>query len=371
MMKRPTLLATAAAVLPMAAFAQDASGLDMAAVAYDGGSLESSQTEVIAALQILLDRKGISPGVIDGTDNPLTERALAAFEAQQGLKVDGALDSGVWSALGGEDAEPYVQDYTITAQDTDVRGEPFPDDYAELAELDYMGFVTTREKLAEEFHMSEDFLQQLNPDAAFSEGETIRVVAPGEPVTGSVARIEVRKAVERVVALDENDTVIASYPAVIGSEENPSPSGDVEVTAVAIEPTYSYRPDENFQQGDNTEPLTLPPGPNGPVGIVWIDLDQPTYGIHGANDPAQIAEMTSHGCVRLLNWDAMELAEMTQAGVQVSFVEGDGSISAESNGADREDSGGQTGDAQPGDADSSDGSDSGDQSDDTDTTSND
>jgi lipoprotein-anchoring transpeptidase ErfK/SrfK len=161
----------------------------------------------------------------------------------------------------------------------------------------------------------------LNPESSFTEGDTIVVAAPGEPLAGEVARIEVRKGSSRLAAFDAAGEMIANYPVTIGSEDTPSPSGTVEVVAIAPDPTYIYDP-ENFQQGDNTEPLKLPAGPNGPVGSMWIDLSKPTYGLHGTAEPAQLFQQESHGCVRMTNWDAEELAGMVQQGTVVEFIEG-------------------------------------------------
>jgi lipoprotein-anchoring transpeptidase ErfK/SrfK len=294
---------------------------DVEAAGYDGGDLPEGQSALTMKLQILLDRAGISPGVIDGYKGGMTESALMAFEDREGLEVDGVIDAEVWEALGGPSASGLTRRYTITEEDADIRGEPLPTDYAELAELDAMGFTAVAEKLAERFHMDEEVLRAMNEDAAFEAGETISVVVPGDPVEATVDRIEVRKGTRRLAALDAEGNVIANYPVGIGSDENPSPTGTHEVVAVAVEPTYSYRPSENFQQGENDEPLTLPPGPNGPVGLVWIDLSEPTYGIHGTPDPAKLFVADSHGCVRMTNWDAMELAGMTGQGVSVEFVQ--------------------------------------------------
>ena len=123
------------------------------------------------------------------------------------------------------------------------------------------------------------------------------------------------------MAFAEVGSVVAAYPATIGSEDSPSPSGTHKVKGVARMPPYVYDPDVNFRQGDNDEELTLPSGPNGPVGVVWIDLSKPTYGIHGAPEPSLIGKTGSHGCVRLTNWDAGELAAMVKPGVIVEFTE--------------------------------------------------
>jgi len=112
-----------------------------------------------------------------------------------------------------------------------------------------------------------------------------------------------------------------AYPATIGSEQTPSPSGTHRVKSIASDAAYYYRPDVNFRQGKNTEPLTIPPGPNNPIGSVWIDLSEPTYGIHGTPEPSKIDKTFSHGCVRLTNWDAEELARLVKKGVEVHFLD--------------------------------------------------
>jgi lipoprotein-anchoring transpeptidase ErfK/SrfK len=285
---------------------------------YDGGTLPDGSTPLGAKLQVLLDRAGISPGVVDGWKGGMTESALRAFEAQQGLPVDGVLDPDVWAALGGDSAGAITTQYTITQEDAQGLSAPLPEDYAKLAKLDHLGFTSVAEKLAERFHMDEEFLEKLNPGAAFQPGETIAVVEPGPKAEGKVARIEIDKQTQRLRAMDAQGRMLVNYPVTVGSATTPSPSGTVEVLAVAPEPTYTYNP-ENFKQGDNDEVLILPPGPNGPVGSTWIDLSKPTYGIHGTAEPASLFKAASHGCVRLTNWDAEELSLMVEKGTTVVF----------------------------------------------------
>lgn len=314
----PATLILAATLAPVAHAQPTPSSIEDAS--YAGGPLPEGQSGIATVVQVLLDRAGISPGVIDGYRGPMSRSAIRAFETREGLDADGEMDQAVWDALGGPERGTVLQDYQITEADTADLSDPLPDDYAELAKLDRLGFTRVTERLAEQFHMDEGFLKDLNPDAQFVAGETITVAAPGERKQAKANRIEVRKAVGRVAVFDDAGTMIANYPATVGSDQLPSPSGKHEVTAIAIDPTYAYKPDENFQQGDNKEPLTLPPGPNGPVGSVWIDLSKPTYGIHGTADPDSLFQSVSHGCVRLTNWDAKELAHMVDSGVPVVFV---------------------------------------------------
>lgn len=170
--------------------------------------------------------------------------------------------------------------------------------------------------------MDEGYLKALNPGVDFTvPGSIIKVVNTGPGKTGTVAKILADKGRKQVFAYDANGTLIAAYPASIGSADTPSPSGTVTVERVAFNPGYTYNPKINFQQGANDKVLNIPPGPNGPVGTVWMALSKPTYGIHGTPDPSRIGKSQSHGCVRLTNWDATELAKMVKPGVVVEFVD--------------------------------------------------
>ncbi|NDW07004.1 L,D-transpeptidase family protein [Jiella sp. 40Bstr34] len=274
-------------------------------------------------LQILLDRANTSPGVIDGFQGENTKKAIRSYEAMRNLEVDGEPDEEMWKALVVDQGRAMTT-YEIAEDDLSRRYvEQIPDDYAELAEMDWLGFHSPAEMLAEKFHMDQELLKALNPQTDFeTAGDKILVAEIGDPATTKVARIVVDKAVGTLTAYDGAGDIVLSAPATIGSEDNPSPSGKVTVVGVASEPTYSDEPGENFTQGDNTKELTIPPGPNGPVGLIWIDLCKPTYGIHGTVDPALIDKSASHGCVRLTNWDAEALGKLVQPKeTQVEFTE--------------------------------------------------
>lgn len=282
----------------------------------------SKARETVAALQVLLDRAGASPGAIDGQFGSNVDKAIVAYRALTGRNLkstDSAMIQEQLSATGGE---PF-KTYTLTAQD--VAG-PFvasvPEDYSAKAKLDRLSYTSVPEMLAERFHMDEKFLRGLNPEANFSRvGTIIKVANVGANKTGQVARIVADKGNKQVRALDVNGRLIVAYPATIGSSDTPSPTGVHEVSRVAIDPQYTYNPKINFKQGENDKVLTIPPGPNGPVGSIWIALDKPTYGIHGTPEPTKIGKTESHGCVRLTNWDAAELAKLVTKGVPVEFLE--------------------------------------------------
>jgi len=272
----------------------------------------------IVKLQILLDRAGASPGVIDGFDGDNVRKAIRAFETMDGLTVDGVISPTMLAAL--QTTEPVIGTYTITDKDVSDIVAPIPTDYAEMAKRDFLGYTRVTEEIAERFHMDEDLLKALNPTAQFVAGEAVAVAAYGPNKGGKVARIEADKTARQVRAYDADGKLLVAYPATIGSTDNPSPTGTHLVRVVAPMPNYTYNPSVNFQQGDNTSKLIIPPGPNGPVGSMWIDLTEPTFGIHGTPEPSKIDKTQSHGCVRLTNWDAEELAKMVSPGVPVEFL---------------------------------------------------
>jgi lipoprotein-anchoring transpeptidase ErfK/SrfK len=289
---------------------------------WSGAHDKDKPNPFVVRVQVLLDRTHISPGVIDGVFGENLAKAIRIFETREGLEVDGKIDEKFWSALSA-DAAPIIQRYSIASGDLSQQRfvKAIPEDYGQMAELDWLGYTGAKEMLAERFHMHEDLLAHLNPEADFgSAGTEILVAVIGDNAAGKVSRIKVDRSEGQLLAFAEKDLLVA-YPATIGSAGNPSPSGTHKVKGVVLDPSYSYNPDKNFQQGDNTEPLEIPPGPNGPVGSVWIDLSEPTYGIHGTADPELIDKTQSHGCVRLTNWDARELAALVSVGVPVEFRE--------------------------------------------------
>lgn len=274
-----------------------------------------------ARAQILLDRANFSPGVIDGLGGDNTRQAIAAFEKAAGLPQDGVLDAEVFRRLTAGDAGRVLTDYTITA--ADLAG-PFigqvPTKLADMARLQTVGYATPLEMLAEKFHMTEGLLQALNPGVDFGKaGQTVIVAAVAQTdLAGDVAHIVVDKTERSVRVYDASDRLLAFYPATIGSSTRPAPSGELSVVGVAPEPNYTYDPDRvSYDRGERK--VIVPPGPNNPVGSVWIDLSRDTYGIHGTPDPSKVGKTFSSGCVRLTNWDAEQLASKVKPGVRVTF----------------------------------------------------
>lgn len=285
--------------------------------------IEPGPNPFVVKAQVLLGRRSISPGVIDGVDGENFRKAVAQFRRQERLGPGDELDELAWIQLGGETATDVIGRYTLTEKDASYDfAEEIPRDYARQARMKRLSYTSPQEMLGERFHMSEVLLAALNPEARFTAGSPLLVASVMRmPEKGAALRVDAVKSTGMVVVFGMDDVVLASYPATIGSEDTPSPSGEHTVERIARNPNYTYNPEVNFQQGKNTDIMVLPPGPNGPVGTVWIALSKPTFGIHGTPEPGRVSKTTSHGCIRLTNWDAEELADLVRPGVPVRFVE--------------------------------------------------
>jgi lipoprotein-anchoring transpeptidase ErfK/SrfK len=325
-------IAFAVTLLVLAAAPAFAAGMDTAAI----GSAEPSKktlsnekpTPAGVRLQVLLDRAHFSPGEIDGKFGENARKALRAYAEARQLPSSDELTDDVWKALQA-DGRPPTATYAIT--DKDVAG-PFlhklPSKMEAMKDIPTLGYTSPREELAEKFHMSEQLLAALNPGRHFDRaGETIAVVdtsGGGSAAPARADRVEIDKKRQTVKLFDKSNALIGFYPASVGSEEKPSPSGTLKVTEIDPNPTYRYNPAYHFKGVHSRKPFKIRPGPNNPVGMVWINLSADGYGIHGTPSPQNISKGQSHGCVRLTNWDAERVAASVAKGTPVAFVEGGG-----------------------------------------------
>lgn len=274
-------------------------------------------------IQVLLDRAHFSPGVIDGYDGENVRKAVSAYQEANNLTVNGLADDALLTRLEQQDSSPALVAYVISAEDVAGPFVDVPQDLLAMSRLERVGYESAAEGIAEKFHMDEDLLRTLNPGVDFNSAGTEIVVANGGgDLDTAVASVEVDIAEGAVRAFDASNQLVAYYPATIGSGDAPAPVGEHTVRGVAFDPTYRYDPARlpTFGQRDHGA-VNIAAGPNNPVGAVWIALSADTYGIHGAPNPSQVSKTQSHGCIRLTNWDAIELGHAVRVGVPVAIRE--------------------------------------------------
>jgi len=277
--------------------------------------------------QILLDRALFSPGIIDGRWGTNTEKAIYWFQRREGIPATGHLDQQTFERLVREAGAPerLVREHRLSERDVEGPFVEIPDDIYEHASLECSCYESLSEKLGEMFHASPELLRKLNPGVelgSLAAGNTIRVPAIREQhaaLSTRPSRLVISDEGRYLHAVDADDRILFHFPATLGSSYDPSPTGDFRVVRIAEDPWWHYQPSILAHVDDDEEEARIPPGPNNAVGVVWMALSEPHYGIHGTAAPETIGYTSSAGCVRLTNWDALFLSRRIATDTQVEF----------------------------------------------------
>lgn len=304
-------------------------------------SLPASQDPIqispLVKLQILLDRAGFSSGQIDGSAGTNVRKAISAFQDSHGLPQAGRSDEATLQALANAELSEPLVSYTIS--DQDAAGpftESIPENVMEQATLPHLGYTSILEELGEKFHCTPGLLEKFNPGSQFQAGDTILAPnlfnLPDDADTqyksdvkmkngnrGSGATIIVTEQTSDVVLKSANGDILFYAPATVGSEHDRLPIGGWKVTAIHRNPVFSYNPELFWDADPANSKVKIASGPNNPVGLVWIGLNAPSYGLHGTPEPGDIGHSVSHGCIRMTNWDALRLASLVHVGTTVIF----------------------------------------------------
>jgi len=275
----------------------------------------------VVRAQILLDRARFSPGEIDGVYGDDFGIAVKGYQETHGLKPTGTIDAGMWRLLD-RDAGPLLSTYTITQADEKGPFLPLPADVQDKAKMKWLGFETPEEELGERFHSSPKLLAELNPGKKLdTAGERITVPSVRRAAVRVALRVVVSKSKRTVIAYGAGGKELAQYPSTIGDSHNPLPIGHWTIVGIVHYPWFNWDPKLLWNVDPNLAKAELAPGPNNPVGVAWIGLSKPDYGIHGTPEPGNIGHGVSDGCIRMTNWDVDDLSHMVRRGTPVVLEE--------------------------------------------------
>ena len=278
----------------------------------------------VVAIQTLLDRQNFSCNGADGVIGQKTRQALRAWQGANGLPVTGRPDELTLRLLGPLDSAFTM--HTVTAEEITAL-TPVPKTWWGKSQASRLGYETILETIAEKYHATEDAIRKLNPDAPWPNppaGANLVVPNPFPFKTPPAAMLKILLGEKLVRAVDANGKLIAQFPCSIAKDKEKRPAGDLFIVNCAADPTYVLDPkvfveDQEIQTLGKR--LVIPAGPNNPVGVAWITLSLPGYGIHGTPRPEDIGKTGSHGCFRLANWNAEKLLRMIRIGMPVMVGE--------------------------------------------------
>ncbi len=265
-----------------------------------------TNTAMTVKIQALLDWNHASPGPIDGGWGMNSKKALLNFQKIKGLPTTGKMDQATWNALTANipNDQPVIVSYTLTKDDVNGKYSALPTGAEARSKLKSLHYENIQEMLGERFHMDVAYLKLLNKNAKYQAGETITVINTGNNHKGRVTNVVVDRN-DKVLYAYNGNKLVAAYPTTIGGSATSTPGGKYKIVNKIKMP--HYKATVNRDNEATKKSYILPPGPNSPVGVVWMGLSRPSYGIHGSPVPEGISRQASLGCVRLTNWDVLEL----------------------------------------------------------------